>query len=108
MESLEARLSNAFSSTNRGGIDRFGGLSMGESTHLIDEICLIDRLPNRELNAGVRLFVVRECGRYTLPVWVDHVGSAGTRYTTGDLELRQVHSPPSIQELPLIRAVLSA
>jgi CRISPR-associated protein Cas5t len=24
-------------------------------------------------------------GRLTLPVWVDHVGSAGTRHVTGDM-----------------------
>src|SRR5437762_1324639 len=30
-------------------------------------------------------FLLAARGRLTLPVWVDHVGSADTRYVTGDL-----------------------
>jgi CRISPR-associated protein Cas5t len=29
--------------------------------------------------------LLAERGRLTLPVWVDHVGSVGTRYVTGNL-----------------------
>ncbi len=50
----------------------------------------------------VQLFVVRDRGRFTLPVWVDHVGSAGTRYATGDLELRDPFIAPNLAELPRI------
>jgi CRISPR-associated protein Cas5t len=36
-----------------------------------------------------------------LPVWVDHVGSAGTRYATGDLVRGPLAAPP-IDRMPLI------
>lgn len=76
---------------NPASVNRFGGLSLGESTHLVDEVQLLKRyLENpryRELRAGLRgrAFLLADKGRLTLPVWVDHVGSAGTRYVTGDL-----------------------
>ena len=61
-------------------IQRFGGLSLGESTHLVDSVDIIaDDPPEAEV------FSLALRGRLTLPVWVDHVGSAGTRYAVGDL-----------------------
>lgn len=102
-ESLEARVKNALSPEHRRATNRFGGLSLGESTHLVDEVSIIDPLNKRSSDEQVRLFVLRDRGRYTLPVWVDHVGSAGTRYATGDLEVRPICSPPSVQELPIIQ-----
>jgi len=101
-ESLESRLKTALSPLMRGAIERFGGLSLGESTHLVDEVSLIERMDVDANKEEVRLFVVRDRGRYTLPVWVDHVGSAGTRYATGDLEVRDPFVPPSLVELPRI------
>ena len=62
-------------------LKRFGGLSLGESTHLVDEARLF---PGNAEEKGM-IFVCAERGRLTLPVWVDHVGSEGTRYVTGDL-----------------------
>ena len=62
-------------------LERFGGLSLGESTHLVDEVRLF---PGSAEETGV-IFVCAERGRLTLPVWVDHVGSEGTLYVTGDL-----------------------
>lgn len=56
--------------------ERFGGLALGESTHLVDEV--------RRLRPGDpvegRLLVRDPHGELALPVWVDHVGSAGTRW----------------------------
>jgi CRISPR-associated protein Cas5t len=56
--------------------ERFGGLALGESTHLVDEV--------RRLRAGDpdrgQLLVQDPAGDLALPVWVDHVGSAGTRW----------------------------
>lgn len=101
-ESLESRLKTALSPSERGSIERFGGLSLGESTHLVDEVSLIERIDVDANSDKVRLFVVRDRGRYTLPVWVDHVGSAGTRYATGDLEVREPRTAPSIAEMPMI------
>jgi CRISPR-associated protein Cas5t len=98
---LEHRVRKAL--TNPGTVARFGGLSLGESTHLVDEV---DLLPGKfaedyEGQSG-RAFVATKRGRLTLPVWVDHVGSAGTRFVTGDLVSRPVLQQPSIEEMPQI------
>lgn len=62
------------------GISRFGGLSLGESTHLVNAVDPItDPLPQADT------FLLAPRGRLTLPVWVDHVGTAGTRQVTGNL-----------------------
>jgi CRISPR-associated protein Cas5t len=57
-------------------VSRFGGLSLGESTHLVDEIRLGR---DGELRQG-QLLVQDPQGDLALPVWPDHVGSAGTRW----------------------------
>ena len=48
-----------------------------------------------------RCFLQAERGRLTLPVWVDHVGSAGTNYVTGDLEEGPLTEPP-VHRMPRI------
>lgn len=50
-------------------ISRFGGLSLGESTHLINEVSRLQS--DRE----VQLLITDEEGDLSLPVWPDHVGS---------------------------------
>ena len=76
---LEKRVEVAL--TRPGKVQRFGGLSLGESTHLVDEV---KRFSENAKKTG-SLFVCADRGRVTLPVWVDHVGSMGTRYVTGDM-----------------------
>jgi len=102
-ETLEIRVTYALK--NPATIVRYGGLSLGESTHLVDEVKILSKIVENsfpKLEKTCRAFVVRDRGRYTLPVWVDHVGSAGTRYATGDLEVRDPFVPPSLVELPRI------
>ncbi|MEI7687002.1 MAG: type I-MYXAN CRISPR-associated protein Cas5/Cmx5/DevS [Planctomycetota bacterium] len=54
-------------------VTRFGGLSLGESSYLVDVIA-VDQNPPADLS-----FVVPEMkGFYSLPVWVDHVNRANT------------------------------
>ena len=53
--------------TNPRSITRFGGLSLGESTHVVDEVCLLDRVRDRLAPSG-RAFLVAPKGRLTLPV----------------------------------------
>jgi CRISPR-associated protein Cas5t len=77
--SLEQRALEALTRPER--VMRFGGLSFGESTHLVDEVKRFDGDPNSD---GT-VFLLADRGRLTLPVWVDHVGSEGTRFVTGDL-----------------------
>jgi CRISPR-associated protein Cas5t len=58
-------------------IDRFGSLCLGESSHLVDSI---DLLPNSYEGGKLQWLVRDRFGWLTLPYWVDHVGSTGTRW----------------------------
>jgi CRISPR-associated protein Cas5t len=97
---LEGRVQQALS--NPATVSRFGGLSLGESTHLIDEVSPVEKAGTRLANRSGRCFLIARTGQYTLPVWVDHVGSAGTRYVTGDLVSRPALQTPQIEEMPQI------
>ena len=98
---LEERVVTAIHSPQT--ISRFGGLSLGESTHLVDEVCILDdRTRSRLQQRETRSFLLHPTGHMTLPVWVDHVGSSGTRYTTGNLAACDL-TPPPIEHMPQIR-----
>lgn len=102
-EPLEARVRVATDPAQRGNINRFGGLSLGESTHMVDSVSILDadrlrRLSHRRL----RVFELNPKGSLTMPVWVDHVGSRGTRYVTGDV-VDRTWEGPSLASLPIIR-----
>lgn len=92
---LEARVGRALD--DPGSVTRFGGLSLGESTHLVDTV---RRIRPADLARAPTLFVASEHGDRSMPVWVDHVGSAGTRYAVGCFEER--NAVPSPSELPII------
>jgi len=63
-------------------VERFGALSLGESTHLVNDVLRWED-GNR---AGGRLLVRDPEGPLCLPVWVDHVGSEGTQFRNYRLE----------------------
>jgi CRISPR-associated protein Cas5t len=94
-ERLEERVRVALEHPER--IDRYGGLCLGESTHLVDRVDRFTAAPDRK----GRIFLQAERGRLTLPVWVDHVGSAGTNYVTGDLEELPL-TEPAVKRMPRI------
>jgi CRISPR-associated protein Cas5t len=99
---LEERVEQAVSAP--GSIDRFGGLSLGESTHLVNEVWRWrgdTERRNRVREAEGTAFLLHERGTVTLPVWVDHVGSAGTRYVTGNLVTGPLVAPPT-EQMPKI------
>ncbi len=85
-------------------ITRFGGLSLGESTHLVDEVNLFhpDHPRSASLPDQGRAYLLADRGRLTLPVWVDHVGSAGTRFAVGELTSTPL-APPPLDRMPTIR-----
>lgn len=93
---LEQRVDDAL--TRPETLQRFGGLSLGESTHLVDEVA---RFPGSAEESG-SMFICADRGRLTLPVWVDHVGAEGTRYVTGDLLPSVPLIPPDRTQLPVI------
>lgn len=93
--SLEARVGAALKEP--GGIARFGGWSLGESTHLINDCWLVDLAPPSVCD----VFVVDETGDLSLPVWVDHVGTAGTKSVVG--RLLPLREAPSLQQLAAVQ-----
>ena len=71
---VQATLSNPRS------IFRFGGVSLGESTHLVDEVTyLSERAESLSRSADKsRLLMAEHDGDLSLPIWPDHVGSRTT------------------------------
>jgi CRISPR-associated protein Cas5t len=101
-EHLESRVRAALARPD--SVSRMGGLSLGESTHLVDEVtdwCRMKDRPGLRGRTGLT-FVLSPRGRMTLPVWVDHVGAARTQYVTGNLFDRPADQPPEPDAMPLI------
>jgi CRISPR-associated protein Cas5t len=96
-ETLEARVRSALAQPE--SVTRFGGWALGESTHLIDTVSALD---SNQPAAGAKVFVLDPLGPVTLPVWVDHVGSRGTRYAVG--RLAAIDRAPRREEMPQIPA----
>ena len=99
-QTLETRVKGALQ--DPASVHRFGGLSLGESAHLVNDVSLLDQLGSVITDAPVETFLQDERGRITLPVWVDHVGSAGTRYATGNLEIADALRIPELARMPKI------
>ncbi|MBE9125497.1 MULTISPECIES: type I-MYXAN CRISPR-associated protein Cas5/Cmx5/DevS [unclassified Coleofasciculus] len=87
---LSERLRDAIA--NPETVNRFGGLSLGESRDLINAINL---LPENYHGESLQWLVQQEDGLLTLPSWVDHVGSQGTRWARF-----QLLSPSDVSEPP--------
>lgn len=108
---LETRVAAALDAAGRGGIDRFGGLSLGESTHLVNDVSLItpslhDRLA-AHLDTGrqvARRMSAAPQGNLSTPVWVDHVGSARTRHAVAQIVEEHQLQPPAAGEMPRIES----
>lgn len=98
---LEERVRDALARPEK--VSRFGGLSLGESTHLVDEVLPIEKMTNRLNDDSGQAFLLAPRGRLTLPTWVDHVGSSGTRYATGDLVRCRALDQPAVATLPRIQ-----
>ena len=73
-------------------VKRFGCLYLGESNDLVNSV----KLPSeRHLNQIERWLVQDETGKMTLPYWVDHVGSRGTKRQRYSLQELNVNFPPN-------------
>lgn len=86
---LQERLQLAFA--NPATISRFGGLCLGESRDLVNSVT---PLPENYQGESLQWLVQNEDGLLTLPYWVDHVGSRGTRWQRYQL------LEPSVQRQP--------
>lgn len=100
-DTLEMRVKSAMQ--NPTATDRFGGLSLGESTHLVNDICLFEAEKHVLSDASkCSIFLHRAKGKLSLPVWVDHVGTSGTNFVTGDLIETSLATAPEVNEMPQI------
>jgi CRISPR-associated protein Cas5t len=66
--SLASRVKEALQQPSN--VSRFGGLSLGESTHLVNDVAIL----KDEAIRG-RLLMALDEGDLSLPIWPDHVGS---------------------------------
>jgi len=85
---LALKLRSGFNSPQ--DIVRYGGLSLGESRDLVNDIWFNPELDNHKGN----WLLPDENGKFPLPVWVDHVGSKGTVWKQFSIEEHRVEIPP--------------
>jgi CRISPR-associated protein Cas5t len=84
---LVERLGNAFATPEI--VQRFGGLSLGESRDLVDSLSLLPDETAKPENpfrpgASCQWLEKDELGSLAMPFWVDHVGSAKTLWASYD------------------------
>ena len=74
--SLVEKVKQSFDKKQRHTLKRYGGLSLGESSHLVNEITL-----ESPKNKEGKFLATNEQGFYTFPVWVNHPrhGEGNTR-----------------------------
>ena len=77
--------------TNPAAVKRFGCLYLGESIDLVNSVRLVSQ---KHLDRDKWWLVQDDEGEMTLPYWVDHVGSRGTRWLRYSLREMTVDSPP--------------
>lgn len=101
--SLAARVHEAI--TQPQSVSRFGGLSLGESTHLVDEL----RLAREDDIIAGRALLNDEAGELSLPVWPDHVGSRKTSWRQFSLQETAIGLTPDERSwVPIRRNAYSA
>ena len=77
--------------TNSSSVKRFGCLYLGESNDLVNSIRLVKE---HHLSEIQQWLVKNNRGNITLPYWVDHIGSQGTRWQRYCLEELDLKTPP--------------
>lgn len=100
---LEDRVRIALDAKRRTTVSRFGGLSLGESTHMVDSVSptTAQKLATDGFRSQ-RIFLEDGDGDLSLPVWVDHVGSARTVHVTGTITHWMPLDMPPVSALPKI------
>ncbi|MBS3026941.1 MAG: type I-MYXAN CRISPR-associated protein Cas5/Cmx5/DevS [Dolichospermum sp. DET50] len=88
---LLERLQQAFN--NPASVNRFGGLCLGESRDLVNAVSFV---PENYQGESLLWLIQDETGFLTLPYWVDHVGSKGTRWQRYTLQESQIWQPPDL------------
>jgi CRISPR-associated protein Cas5t len=71
-------------------INRFGGLSLGESRDLVNDLAFNPQIAGQ----SGKWLVNDPKGKIPLPVWVDHVGSKGTIWKQMETQIERLQVPP--------------
>lgn len=73
-------------------INRFGGLALGEGTHLVDEVKLLKDLKQN----FCQILLNDEDGDLSLPIWADHVGANTTwgQFSLSEIDLKDNQNIP--------------
>ena len=71
-------------------IERYGGICLGESRDLVNDIEWFPRWPETQ----AEWLTLNSQGTITLPIWVDHVGSQHTIWRQFSLASEPMDSPP--------------
>jgi CRISPR-associated protein Cas5t len=79
INNLESRITQVFTSPET--IERFGGLSLGESRDLIDDIQILEKRPN-----SIQWLTKNTQGKLKLSLSVDYLGSKNTKMEKFSLE----------------------
>ncbi|MBE9114711.1 type I-MYXAN CRISPR-associated protein Cas5/Cmx5/DevS [Lusitaniella coriacea LEGE 07157] len=96
---LPERLRDAL--TNPSTVRRFGGLCLGESRDLINSVSIVR---DKDKNNPLQWLEQNEDGLLTLPYWVDHIGSKGTRWRRYHLMQPSKEWQPSQQSWTTIQS----
>ena len=89
--SLEKRLTDAFE--NPSSVNRYGSLCLGESRDLVNELKLIKDNDWKDQFPKGNWVVPDNRADITLTTWVNHVGSAGTKFIRVGLKESEDISP---------------
>ena len=79
---------------NPASINRFGGLCLGESRDLVNDVTTFSE--KKYEGKSFEWLVQNEQGLLTLPYWVDHVGSQRTRWQRYMLQKSLERQPPEL------------
>lgn len=105
--SLAEQVRNGFE--NPSTINRFGGLALGESTHLVDEVKVLEGFPS----GSCQFLLNDDDGDLSLPIWADHIGSNTNWGQYSLCEIENSNSVPEkawtkIERKPILPAVVKA
>jgi len=77
---------------NPSKVNRFGGLALGESTHLINEVSFLEKM---EMNS-CQILLNSDDGDLSLPIWADHVSSSTNwgQFKLSQIDFESVESIP--------------
>lgn len=94
--SLEERVRKAIK--NPASVHRFGALSLGESSHLVNDIWIVDKW---EPDWKPSTFLLEKEGVFSLATWPDYGSNRRTQFAVGNIQVIDANPLPA--QVPVIR-----